>query len=634
MFLGPKTRLIFTLIITISIFVGVLTPLDPSSLPVYTKGSFNSNVLQPDLQIPIITTDKKNVSTDAAMLSFVPFKSGNPRNLSVGASETFGFQIYFNNGGDLPISNPSIKAELIKESDTNYRIKSSLFSSTDQSSVTSEPNGGDLTFSVPADSQVIVAPSSTRLYKNVLTQYPSYPNEINNDTSNLIADSKTENELTNPLFSNSGYKIGDSLEIGAANYGFATAKLLIQPKGSTANLPPVLYNQHLSIERGSKSSFRPYNCIDRDANLPCTYSFDSFPDFCNYNQQARIISCSTDSQTAKVTKFSILPTGSQGLAGTPAEYIIDVVEPDAGRLIIEKKCYKKDTTSDCGSINLTQGDIVNMTLTIKAIGNFPVENVKILESFDKNELFEISNLDPAGEVDLENGKINTNIGTLNSGETKKISYTAKIKEGLKNGHKITTKTEVKSDNAPVELDQNVLTTNIPGQLNLSTSYITCSKKDTDISCNQKDLNKNDTVTYNVILKNSGTGAAYNVKIVSSYNKNDLGLVSNINNKGFFDAGAGAVSWFAGSVNGGETKEFSFDAKISEDAKSGDSIVNSVLITSDGYPNQDISTNFVLLRPSDGNKNNLNWWQNVSLVFFAIIIALSLIYRRTSGFKLF
>jgi hypothetical protein len=111
-------------------------------------------------------------------------------------------------------------------------------------------------------------------------------------------------------------------------------------------------------------------------------------------------------------------------------------------------------------------------------------------------------------------------------------------------------------------------------------------------------------------------------------------MSNIKNKGFCEAGAGAVSWFAGSVNGGETKEFSFDAKISEEAKSGDSIVNSVLITSDGYPNQDISTTFVLLQPSDSSKNNLNWWQNVSLVFFAIIIAISLIYRRMFGFKLF
>jgi hypothetical protein len=378
-----------------------------------------------------------------------------------------------------------------------------------------------------------------------------------------------------------------------------------------------LDDQQLTIERGTKSSFKPYICSVADNNLQCKYRISDLPSFCKNDEPSRIITCNTDSQTPVISKFSILPSDSKGVSGTAGEFLVTVINPDSPGLAVEKKCFKKDTTTDCSDINLTQGDVLKYSLLLKATGNSPVTNIKVSEIYDKDNLFEISYITPASELQSEGNIIATTIGNLASGESKVISYTAKIKDVVVNGTRIINKSKITSENSPEQLAQTAFTTNIPGQLNLSTTYINCLKKDTNISCDHKELNPGDTITYKTFVKNTGTGVAYNVKSVNLFNKNNFGLISNINPSGFFDPGAGSISWSIGTLNGGETKELSFDAKISQDTKTGDIIINQVSTSSDGYPNQNISNSFVLLNSNSVVQESLAWWQKLVVGFFII-----------------
>lgn len=625
MIFNYKIRIFFIIISTIVVCVGGFVSFEAGNLKVDSIGSFNSNLLQLESLVPILDAGKQNVISDVPMLSFLPYKLGNPRSTVASISETVGFQVYFNNSGDEKINNPSIKTELIKENTTTYRLKATLFENSGNIRSLSSEKGGDLVFSVPADSQINIVENSTRIFKNALTEFPSYPNLLNIADDNLITDNEINNIVPNPIFSDNGYKVADTLESGGLKYGFITSKFLIQSKKDNQNKKPVLDDQQLIIERGVSGSFKPYLCIDENNNLPCVFEIKDLPPFCVNNKETKIISCNTSSQTLNTSKFTITPIDSKNIRGDSSEYLINVTDSTTPSIDIEKKCTKKDTDTDCNLLNLTQGDIVKFSLKLKTSGNFPVNNVKVIEIFDKNTLSDISDLSPEGEINLEDGTISINLGNISSAESKEIVYSAKIKEGLENGKRVVTKTKITSDNASELITQNIFTINLPGQLNLSTSNVSCVKKDTNITCDREELSPEDTITYKILVKNSGTGVAYNVKVFESYKKDDLELISNINPTGFFDPGTGNINWSLGSINGGEIKELTFDAKISKESKIGDIMTSQISITSDGYPNQNISNSFILLNSNNIIQKSLTWRQYGMIAFIVLAVILCWLY---------
>lgn len=630
MILGPKIREFFITISTIVMCVSGFVSFEAGNLKVDSIGSFNSNLLQLESLVPILDTGKQNVISDVPMLSFLPYKPGNPRSTVASISETVGFQVYFNNSGDEKINNPSIKTELIKENATTYRLKATLFENSGSIRSLSSEKGGDLVFSVPTDSQINIVGNSTRIFKNALTEFPSYPSLLNIVDGNLITDNEINNIVSNPIFSDNGYKIADTLEPGGLKYGFITSKFLIQSKKDNQNKKPVLDDQQLIIERGVSGFFKPYLCIDENNNLPCAFEIKDLPPFCVNNKETKIISCNTSPQTPVTSKFTITPVDSENIRGDSSEYLINVTDSTTPSIDIEKKCTKKDTDTDCNLLNLTQGDIVKFSLKLKTSGNFPVNNVKVVEAFDKNILSDIADLTPEDETSIEEGTILINLGNVSSGESKEIVYSAKIKEGLENGKRVVTKTKITSDNASEQIAQNIFTINLPGQLNLSTSHVNCVKKDTNITCDRKELSPGDTVTYRVLVKNSGTGVAYNVKVFQSYKKDDFELISNINPTGFFDPGIGNINWSLGSINGGETKELTFDAKINQESKTGNVIISQTFVTSDGYPNQNISDSFILPNSNNMIQKSLAWWQYGTIVFLILAGILCWLYLHSKS----
>jgi Domain of unknown function DUF11 len=616
------------------VIFGAFSPFLSQSLVVSAAGSFNSNLIKTDSLKPTVDSDKKNIVTDVPMLSFLPFQSGNPRALSTTGSQNITFQIYYSNGGDARILNPSARVELIKETANRYRIRSTLTGSTGNVaalgnevgiSANSSTKGDDLIFSVPNDTDVSLIGNSTRIYRNALSAYPNYPSGISDaDNTTLIADTTQNNIVSNPLYTafsdkkipeSQGYKIADTLDSGAASYGYIVSKISVTSKNNSQNKAPTLEDQQITINKGTTGSFAPYACADQDGNFPCTYELSNLPSFCTNNTNIKIVSCATNSQTPALSTFTITPKDSTGLAGGVANFLISVIDSNSPNLSVDKTCVKKDTTNPCNTINLTKNDIVTYTIELKAQGLGAVKNIKLVDTYDKNQLSSITDTKPEGVNDANNGTVSFGVGDLNSGETKKITYNAKISESVQNGDKVTNKVKVTADNAPTLITQNSFTINLPGQPNLSNSYKSCFKKDTSTKCEETEINPGDVVTYKVIVKNSGTGVAYNVSVVDSYTKENYSDTTNAGQSGVIDTAAGTVKWQIGSLNGGESKELSFDAKINKNIQPGSEIVNMATIKADTYPDQTIKHSFFLF----SSAGNVQSPRTGGYVFWTIIL---------------
>jgi uncharacterized repeat protein (TIGR01451 family) len=220
------------------------------------------------------------------------------------------------------------------------------------------------------------------------------------------------------LTTTSGYQFKSSLEAGFLGYGYILSQIVTTaaPAPQT-NLPPTVPGQEITIIRGESGSFSTITGSDPDNNVPLTYAPNNLPTFCSYNQASTIISCNTNEQTPVKSTFTVTPTDSKGLAGTPGTFIVNIIEPNDPNLSSEKLCNILDSEATCSGSELTIGDKVKYTINVTNNGGGIAENVNVLDTFDGVRLTEIANITPEGELNESNSSINWELGNINPGET-------------------------------------------------------------------------------------------------------------------------------------------------------------------------------------------------------------------------
>jgi hypothetical protein len=597
---------LFTIVSTLVVAFSMIPSLASVST-LAAGGAFNGKPIQTDYINPVLSGS--NIDKDASALNYYPFLSGSPRSYSALATENIYLQMYYSNTGSGAICDPRMKVSVTKVSDTQYKISSTL-SGSDAAAVTSGSKGGDLTLNIPATSQLTIVGRSTRLFANAQVNFPSGINTNSPDT--VVPDNSANGVTSNPLytsFSDKQVPASNGIALSSsclpdftangnkASYGYVLSQILVSPKPATPpaaqNKPPVLNGQEITIVRGNSGSFQIYNCSDVDNNLPCSYTINSIPSFCTNNPATRLITCQTNANSPVKSTFTITPKDSLGLTGSPAPFIVNVIEPNSPALTVNKICKKKGTDQDCEKANLGKGDQITYTINVKSAGASTAKAVKLVDDYDQTRLTSVENLTPQGQINTDSGTINVDLGDIDADKTKTVTYDAKIKDEVLNGDKIINTVKVSSENTPDATASTEFVVALPGQPNLSPSEKLCFQKGTQDACNESDLSAGDLVTYKLLIKNTGTGAALNVVVTDNYDKAKLSEISNASNSGAINTTAGTVTWQLGTINPGETKELTFDAKIANSVKDGDKIINKALVKADNYPDQNLTNEFLV-----------------------------------------
>jgi Domain of unknown function DUF11 len=355
------------------------------------------------------------------------------------------------------------------------------------------------------------------------------------------------------------------------------------------NNPPIVPGQEITIVRGNSGSFNVIIGTDPDGDYPLTYVVNNLPSFCTYDAATRIVNCVTNATTPVRTTFTVTPTDSRGLVGTPGTFIVNVIDPNGPILSTSTKtCAELGTSTACDQADLVAGDNVTYTITVRNTGPSAATNVRVVDTYDRVRLDNIRNTNPAGTVDTNAGTITWNVGTLNAGASATLTFDATITNAIRNGDIIVNTALITADNLPGQTVQAQFPVRAP---NLSTSTKTCVKQGTTTPCNATALVPNDTVTYSINVINTGNVNATNVRVVDTYDRVRLTNITNLNPTGTVDTNAGTITWNVGTVNAGQTVRLTFDATITSAARNGDIITNIAIISADNTPDQRVQVDF-------------------------------------------
>ena len=685
-----------------------VTPRESSCSTSTATPSWNPHPIVNNLPNPNVTDGN---CQDLPLMSFFPIDTaaGNPRIKNIIAGQTITWHLYYNNGGNpaaAAITNPTAGVQVVKISDTQYKVSGSL-SGGNATAVNSAGKGGDLIVNVPAGTKLEIVGNNTRQFPDATERkyvvetaqgsrvypYNSAPWDAVTDTRVNVADNSVGATTSNPVYtafdgktlaSTTGFNVKSAgLEAGFLGYGYILGQLQAVA-APIANTPPILPGQEITIIRGQSGSFTILNGTDPEQDYPLTYNLGQLPSFCNYTTGTKIINCATNATTPVRTAFPITPTDSRGLVGTPGTFIVNVIEqnlppavpgqeititrgqsgsfniiigtdPDGnfpltyqvnnlpsfctydattrivncvsnattpvrttftvtptdakglvgtpGTFIVNiidpngpnlststKTCVKTGTVTPCDQANLVAGDNVSYTITTKNTGPSAATNVKVVDTYDKVRLNNPRNINPTGTADVNAGTITWNLGTIEPAASKTATFDATITAAIRDGDIILNTALITADNFPGRTVQAQFPVKAP---NLSTSNKTCVKTTTTTACKDIALAPNNKVSYSVNVKNTGSVAATNVKIVDTYDKLRLSNITNVNPTGIVDAVNGTITWSIGTVNPGQTVALTFDAVITPASKNGDVITNIAIITADNTPEQRVQVDFAI-----------------------------------------
>jgi hypothetical protein len=129
-----------------------------------------------------------------------------------------------------------------------------------------------------------------------------------------------------------------------------------------------------------------------------------------------------------------------------------------------KVCFKKGTNTPCDQANLTIGDLVVYSINVKNTGTLPATSVQVIDTYDKAKLTGIGNLNPNGTLDTNAGTISWNVGTINAGETKTLTFEAAVGTNVTNGTIIVNTATIKVPGQPDQVVrvQFPVVINVPG----------------------------------------------------------------------------------------------------------------------------------------------------------------------------
>jgi len=545
--------------------------------------------------------------TDIPMVSHFPIAANNPRNRDYNSGDTVTVQLYYNNGASVNSANnvmndPRARLEMVQETPTRYRLRSFLSGSSTTANSSQSQYGGDLIVSVPANTVL------EQVRRNALW-YPQAPRRLASfnagQNTQISLNLDTNPAVTNPLLASNGFSLytptdstisqqqSAGLRAGFDESGYFLMQWRVNPTAAPTNNPPQVPGQEITIIRGDTGQFNPLNGTDPDNDVPLTYVINNLPSFCAYDANNLVVNCQSNAQTSVRTIYTVTPTDSRGLVGTPGTFIVNIIEPG---LNITKNCVKLGTTTPCNQAALRPGEDVTYTINISNSGQAPARNVIVNDDFPQEFLENIRDINPQGTLNNDNGTIRWELGNLNAGATRTLTYNATIRTSAADGSTIENIATVSADGIPPReaRTQFPIGQNIPV---LSTSDKICFKKGGSTACDSANLTIGDNVSYFINVRNTGTGTARNVTVTDTYDRVKLRDITNIQPTGVLDTSNGTITWSLGDIPAGETRTLAFDATIVNSVTNGEIILNVAIIKADNLPDQEVSVDFPVGLPN-------------------------------------
>ncbi len=567
---------------------------------------------------PITFSNPNPVDTEAncsdlPLLSFFPIdtQAGNPREINIVDNQNITFSAYYNNGANAndgldnvtgdAIMNPNLKIAVNQVSDTRFCIDGTL-SAMNAATVTSAQKGGDLCINAPAGTNLeIVANTVTHFPTAVVRKEET--DATGRTPNDPIADNSTGTTTSNPIYSafpgtnlpsTDGYQITDKLQPGFLNYGYILGQILAKVPEAQDNLPPALPGQEITIVRGEAGSFDPYAGTDPDGDLPLTYVPLELPAFCN--EENLVVSCQSDEQTPVRSTFNVVPYDSKGLAGQPAEFIVNIIEADKAVLATsDKTCVKKDTENNCETAKIQPTEKVTYTISVTNTGKETATNVTVVDDYDESLL---ESINPAENANIDttdqDGFLSFNVGDIAPDVTVNLTYDATVREDAANGTIVVNTATISADELPDHTVSTQFPVVLPNNPILSTSDKSCVQLGTSTPCNQASLNPGEKVTYTINVKNTGDTDAFNVKVVDDIDENKLENITNIApDPESLDNSLEKITWNLGTIEAGEGKTITYNATIQSTVTNGQRIENRAIVSADNLPDTELETDFIV-----------------------------------------
>ena len=344
------------------------------------------------------------------------------------------------------------------------------------------------------------------------------------------------------------------------------------------NTPPQIPGEEIIIIRGKDGSFKPLKPTDPENDTPIKLDPKNLPSFCTPTTDLKdgtVILCKTDDKTPAVSTFTITPTDSKGLPGTPGTFVVRIIDPGMN---IFKKCTVKGSALPCSS--QLPGDMVTYTITIVNNGQIDLTDVVVTDDYDQTLLEKITNINPdAKSTDTVTGVIVWNVAKLTKGSSAQFTFDATIKVDSAD-KTILNVARAKSNETPEKKDE--VKFDVLGKPVLELIK-TCIAIKSGKSCGETVLNPGDKIKYILNLSNTGKSIAKNVTITDDFDQTRLVSILNITPAGDYNSVDGVIVWKLGDLKAGEKLTGSFEASIKSDVVNGTIITNVAIATAEGIP---------------------------------------------------
>jgi hypothetical protein len=253
-----------------------------------------------------------------------------------------------------------------------------------------------------------------------------------------------------------------------------------------------------------------------------------------------------------------------------------------------KECFVKGTTDVCATKDLRPGSQVTYKITVKNTTNNVVKNLKIVDTYDKVRVGDINAISDNGV--LTDGVITWNLGDLAGNASKSVTFDGKVTAAALPGDNVINIAKISATDIP-EITVQVLFP-IGGDVAIiSTSNKLCYKLNTTTPCSNAALKPNESIRYQINVKNTGKATAKNVTVTDTYDKVRIFNIRNLKPEGNVDINIGKITWSLGDIAAGQSVTLEFDATIVSTVINNDIIVNSAIIRADNLPDQYVSVQF-------------------------------------------
>lgn len=162
-------------------------------------------------------------------------------------------------------------------------------------------------------------------------------------------------------------------------------------------------------------------------------------------RQARFDATLAGTVTAGTVIRNVVIVSATGLPDRQAENEFPTAGP---RLIAEKLCFRRGTSTNCSNAGLNPGENISYVIRVTNNGTVAAENVTINDTYDVTKLTAITNIEPAGTLNATSGTIVWSVGRMDAGRTVEVRFDATIRNDVPAGTTVVNTAVIRATNIP------------------------------------------------------------------------------------------------------------------------------------------------------------------------------------------